>query len=79
MRLDGFYYARLQKGLNPEEKSHRVHNFVKKIHYGVGIIAHSCGVRHPRALKRYHVRVVQSDGKSLPLDVLHPPADAKAA
>ena len=70
---------RLQKGLDPEEKSHRVYNFVKKIRYGVGIISHSCGVRHPRALKRYHVRVVQSDGKSVPLDALHPPADAKAA
>ncbi len=71
--------ARLQKGLDPAEKSHRVQNFVKKIRYGVGIIAHSCGVRHPRALKRYHVRIVQANGKSAPLDELHPPADAKAA
>ncbi len=71
--------ARLQKGLNPEEKSHRVANFVKKIRYGVGIISHSCGVRHPRALKRYHVRIVQATGKSQPLDELHPPADQKAA
>ncbi len=64
---------RLQKGLDPAEKATRVYNFVKKIRYGVGIISHSCGVRHPRALKRYHVRIVQSDGKSVPLDMLYPP------
>ncbi|MEM7424843.1 MAG: FMN-binding glutamate synthase family protein [Pseudomonadota bacterium] len=69
---------RLQKGLDPEEKSARVYNFVKKIRYGVGIISHSCGVRHPRALKRYHVRIVQSDGKSVPLDMLHPPQQEAA-
>lgn len=66
----------LQKGLDPEEKSHRLYNFVKKIRYGVGIISHSCGVRHPRALKRYHLQIVQSDGKSKLLDELHPPQAA---
>ncbi|MEM7445564.1 MAG: FMN-binding glutamate synthase family protein, partial [Pseudomonadota bacterium] len=34
---------RLQRGLNPEEKSVRVMNFVNKMHHGVGLIAHSCG------------------------------------
>ncbi|HUS52389.1 MAG TPA: FMN-binding glutamate synthase family protein [Thermohalobaculum sp.] len=63
---------RLQKGLNPEDKAVRVKNFVDKMRYGVGVIAHSCGVRHPRALKRYHVRIVQENGKSVPLDVLYP-------
>ena len=64
---------RLQKGLNPEDKAVRVKNFVAKMRYGVGIIAHSCGVRHPRALKRFHVRIVQENGKSTPLDELYPP------
>jgi glutamate synthase domain-containing protein 2 len=63
---------RLQRGLNPEDKAVRVKNFVDKMRYGVGVIAHSCGVRHPRALKRYHVRIVQENGKSVPLDVLYP-------
>lgn len=31
----------LQKGLDVEEKSVRVKNFVNKIHYGIGLIAHS--------------------------------------
>ncbi|MEM8974955.1 MAG: FMN-binding glutamate synthase family protein [Pseudomonadota bacterium] len=63
---------RLQRGLDPTDKSERVNNFVGKMRYGVGVIAHSCGARHPRALKRYHVRIVQSDGRSTPLDELFP-------
>ena len=68
---------RLQKGLDPEDKAVRVKNFVDKVRYGVGVIAHSCGVSHPRALKRFHVRIVQSNGKSAPLDELYPPQDAR--
>lgn len=63
---------RLQHGLNPEEKAVRVKHFVDKIHYGAGIIAHSCGVENPRDLSRHHCRIVQSDGKSIPLDELYP-------
>ncbi len=63
---------RLQRGLDPEEKSVRVANFVKKLNYGVGIIAHSCGVPHARGLQRFHVRLVQDSGKSVPLDELYP-------
>lgn len=62
----------LQKGLNIEEKSVRVKNFVEKIRYGIGLIAHSCGAKHPRELSRHHCRIVQSDGKSIALDVLYP-------
>ncbi len=63
---------RLQKGLDPTEKSERVVKFVEKIHYGTDLIAHSCGVDHPRALKRKHCRIVQPDGKSRTLDELYP-------
>jgi len=62
----------LQHGLDPEEKSERVNNFVDKIHYGVGLIAHSCGVSNPRDLKRFHCRIVQENGRSLPLDEIYP-------
>ena len=70
---------RLQRGLDPRDKAQRVNNFVAKIRYGVGVIAHSCGARHPRALKRYHVRLMQSDGRSTPLDELYPYPQADAA
>ena len=66
---------RLQRGLDPENKSVRVKNFVEKIRYGTGLIAHSCGVAHPRALKRFHCRIVQADGKSTPLIELYPVPD----
>jgi glutamate synthase domain-containing protein 2 len=63
---------RLQRGLDPEDKAVRVRNFVEKIRQGTSIIAHSCGVPHARALKRFHCRIVQANGKSVPLDELHP-------
>ncbi len=63
---------RLQRGLNPAEKSVRVARFVDKMRKDVGVIAHSCGVPHPRALKRYHCRIVQHTGRSVPLDELFP-------
>ena len=69
---------RLQRGLDPHDKSVKVKNFVEKLRYGTGIIAHSCGVSHPRALKRFHCRIVQPDGKSVPLDELHPVPAAPA-
>jgi glutamate synthase domain-containing protein 2 len=64
---------RLQRGLDPADKAVRVKNFVGKIRYGVGLIAHSCGVAHPRALARHHVRIVQDTGRSVGLDELWPP------
>ncbi|MHA1571464.1 MAG: FMN-binding glutamate synthase family protein, partial [Alphaproteobacteria bacterium] len=63
---------RLQSGLDPQDKSVKAKNFADKLRYGTGIIAHSCGAAHPRALKRYHCRIVQGDGKSVPLDELYP-------
>lgn len=63
---------RLQSGLNPTDKAQRVTNFVGKIHYGVNLIAKSCGVKHPRELQRKHVRIVQANGLSTPLDELAP-------
>jgi glutamate synthase domain-containing protein 2 len=62
----------LQRGLDPADKAVRVMNFVNKLRYGVGVISHSCGVPHPRALKRYHVRLVQADGSAKPLNEIYP-------
>jgi len=71
---------RLQRGLEPAEKSIRVKTYIEKVHKGVGIIAHSCGVEQARALQPGHVRLVQPDGKSVSLDRImdaertaHPP------
>jgi glutamate synthase domain-containing protein 2 len=67
---------KLQRGLVPEDKAVRVANYAKNMVYEVGIIAHSCGVRAPRELRRFHARIVQSDGRSVPLDELYPPVVA---
>ncbi|MEE8365587.1 MAG: FMN-binding glutamate synthase family protein [Gammaproteobacteria bacterium] len=63
---------KLQRGLDPINKAGRVAYFHDQIEYEVGIIAHSCGVLEPRQLRRFHCRVVQDSGKSVPLNELFP-------
>jgi glutamate synthase domain-containing protein 2 len=67
---------RLQRGLVVADKAERVKNYSNMMRKEIGIIAHSCGVREPRKLKRYHCRVVQADGRSLPLDEFYPDVEA---
>jgi len=61
---------RFQKGLVVEEKFMRVANYATGIVKEVEMIAHSVGVAEPRQMRRNHVRIVQSDGRSIPLDEL---------
>ena len=63
---------KLQRGLDPLNKAERVADFKHQIEYELGMIAHSCGVQEPRQLRRFHCRVVQDNGKSIPLDELYP-------
>ncbi|QUM75364.1 FMN-binding glutamate synthase family protein [Moritella sp. 24] len=63
---------KLQEGLDIKDKAQRVANYNKYIHYGVGLIAHSCGVNEPRKLRRDHVRIVTENGLSIALDKLYP-------
>lgn len=65
----------LQKGLNPQEKSVKVANFCKNMIHEVEIISHSCGVARPRLMGRKHVRIVQQNGKSVPMEDLYPRPD----
>ena len=62
---------RLQKGLVPSVKAERVANYVQNMIYEVGIIAHSCGVREPRELKRFHARIVCENGRSISLEEMY--------
>ena len=62
---------RLQKGLDATVKAERVKQYVKNMVYEVGVIAHSCGVREPRDLKRFHARVVTETGRSVPLNEIY--------
>ena len=63
---------RLQKGLNPKDKAVKVVNYVRNMTHAVEVIAHSCGVKEPRELNRSHVRIVQSNGKSIIMEELYP-------
>ncbi len=65
---------RLQMGLDPTSKAVRVASYCRNLRHDVEVIAHSCGVPHPRRLKRFHVRIVCPDGHSRPLDELYPSA-----
>jgi len=64
--------ARLQRGLVVEEKYKRVANFALGMNKEIEMIAHSCGVRHPRELKREHVRLVKSAENSAAMNILYP-------
>ena len=63
---------RLQRGLVVEEKFIRVANYAINMNKEIDMIAHSCGCRHARELRREHVRLVQTAGQSVAFNVLYP-------
>lgn len=63
---------RLQKGLNPRDKAVKVASYCKNMVHEVQTISHSCGVVRPRLMGRKHIRIVQGNGKSVPMDELYP-------
>ena len=63
---------RLQKGLDPANKSVKVANFCKNMIHEVEVISHSVGVGRPRLMSRKHVRIMQMDGTSMPMDERYP-------
>jgi glutamate synthase domain-containing protein 2 len=63
---------RLQRGLVVEEKYLRVANYCRNMNKEIDMLAHSCGCRHARELKREHVRIVQSANHSIALNMLYP-------
>jgi len=63
---------RLQRGLVVEEKYLRVANYSTGMNREIDMIAHCCGCRHARELRREHVRVVQTAGQSIALNMLYP-------
>ncbi|MGB3934342.1 MAG: FMN-binding glutamate synthase family protein [Burkholderiales bacterium] len=69
---------RLQRALVVEEKYLRVANYCNGINREIDMIAHSCGVRHARELRREHVRIVQANHQSIALNMLYPYPEPKA-
>lgn len=62
----------LQKGLVVQDKYEKVANYAKGVIYELETIAHSVGVSEPRQMRRRHVRIVQHDGASVPLNKMFP-------
>ena len=61
------------------DKAERVAHYARNLMHEVCMIAHSCGLKDPRELRRWHCRVVCDDGISRRLDELYPyPATAEA-
>jgi glutamate synthase domain-containing protein 2 len=67
----------LQAGLDPRDKSVRVAHYAQNIQEEVGVIAHACGVKEPRGLKRHHARIVTGIGKSTGFEELYPEAGSE--
>ncbi len=63
---------KLQAGLVVEDKFERVANYAKSIITEVETIAHSVGVSEPRLMRRRHVRLVQANGESIPMNKIRP-------
>ncbi len=66
----------LQAGLVVEDKYKKVANYAKQVIKEVETIAHSVGVAEPRLMRRRHVRIVQADGTSVPMNKFRPSFDA---
>jgi hypothetical protein len=62
-----------------EEKFQRVANYATGMNHDIEMIAHSCGVEHPRLLKREHCRIVQNNGHSTSLKTLYPYPEQKSS
>ncbi len=62
----------LQRGLVPKDKAKKVAAFARNMSREIEIIAHSVGVAEPRQMRRRHVRIVQADGRSIPMNELYP-------
>ena len=63
---------RLQRGLVVQEKFQRVANYIANMNKEIDMIAHSCGCRHARELRREHVRIVESANRSVAFNMLYP-------
>ncbi|MCD9146883.1 FMN-binding glutamate synthase family protein [Pseudophaeobacter flagellatus] len=63
---------RFQKGLVVEDKYKRVARYATELIHEVETIAHSVGVTEPRRLRRRHVRIMQDNGGSRPMNEIQP-------
>ncbi len=63
---------RLHQGLVPEDRCKSVAAYANCLSHEVETIAHSVGVGEPRLMRRRHVRLVQPNGCSIPMNEMFP-------
>jgi glutamate synthase domain-containing protein 2 len=68
---------KLQRGLVVEDKATRVAHYALNMNKEMHMIAHACGLAHPRDLRREHVRIIQPDGMSIALSTRYPYPSAR--
>ena len=73
------HVPRLQAGLVVEDKFRKVAHYADQIIKEVETIAHSVGVAEPREMRRRHVRIVQPDGSSIPMNKIRPSINSELA
>ncbi|MEA1051968.1 hypothetical protein U5801_19465 [Lamprobacter modestohalophilus] len=69
------HQRKFQRGLHSSTKAVRVAAYVQNLSKEGGIIAHACGVRSPRELRRFHAHLVQADGRTIGLDQFYPESE----
>ena len=69
---------RFQQGLVVEDKYQKVARYAREVIHEVETIAHSVGVDEPRKMRRRHMRIVQEDGSSRPMNEILPSYSAVA-
>ena len=62
----------LQDGLDPFDKGARVGNYAQNLTKAVKMIAHACGVKHPRLLRRTHAQMITEKGIPETLSKIYP-------
>lgn len=60
-----------------QKKYLRAANYAINMNKEIDMIAHSCGLRHARELRREHVRIAETAGKSVALNIMHPYPEAR--
>ena len=70
---------RFQKGLVVADKWRRVSAYARGVVKEVETISHSVGVSEPRLMRRRHVRIMQDNGRSVPMNTLYPSVQAAEA
>lgn len=69
--------ADLQRGLDPTNKAERVYQLAKNMNYEVGVLAHSCGVKNARELRRHHAQLINELGIPQSMEKTFPVPEVK--